>query len=70
MSYVSLDFGVVRIVSSGDPFNTVYDICVEWMIDGEWKLYRGFNSLSDDYANTNAREAAALALTLIKDKVV
>jgi hypothetical protein len=32
------------------------------MQDGEWTLYHGFNSLSDDYACTNSREAAGRAI--------
>jgi hypothetical protein len=32
------------------------------MQDGEWTLYHGFNSLSDDYAFTNSREAADRAV--------
>ena len=59
---VAHDFGLVRIVHDGDPFTKAYDIRVEWMHNGEWVLYRGFNSLSDDYANTNAREAAGVAV--------
>ena len=59
---VAHDFGLVRIVHDGDPFTKAYDIRVEWMQNGEWALYRGFNSLSDDYANTNAREAAGVAV--------
>lgn len=59
---VAQDFGKVRIVHDGSPFEVAHDIRVEIMEDGEWKFYRGFNSLSDDYANTNAREAAARAV--------
>ena len=28
-------------------------------------MYRGFNSLSDDYANTNAGEAARRAIAIL-----
>lgn len=56
-----VDFGNVRIVSDGSPFDVAYDVRVEWLVDGEWKLYKGINSLSDDYAMTNAREAAGRA---------
>lgn len=59
---VAHDFGKVRIVHDGDPFTTAYDIKVEWLVDGAWVLYHGFNSLSDDYAHTNAREAAGRAI--------
>jgi hypothetical protein len=56
-----VDFGNVRIVSDGSPFDVAYDVRVEWLRDGEWKLYHGINSLSDDYAMTNAREFAGRA---------
>ena len=48
----------VRIRSEGSPFNVASDIIVEVLKDGTWEYYHGFNSLSDDYANTNARECA------------
>lgn len=57
-----VDFGLVRIVHEGSPFEVAYDIRVEWMPEDEWEFYRGFNSLSDDYANTNARAAAVRAV--------
>ena len=59
---VAHDFGKVRIVHDGSPFERAYDIRVEWLVDGAWVLYHGFNSLSDDWANTNAREAAGRAI--------
>lgn len=59
---VASDWGLVRIVYDGSPFDVAYDIRVEWMQNGEWVLYHGFNSLSDDYAHTNAREAAGRAI--------
>ena len=60
--YIAQDFGPVRIVHDGSPFDTAYDVKVEWLVDGEWELYHGFNSLSDDYAFTNSREAAGRAI--------
>ena len=65
------DYGLVRVVSVGDPFNTAYDIRVEnYDSDADiWRLWRGFNSLSDDYAYTNAFEAAGRAIREVaKDK--
>jgi len=59
---VAHNFGLVRIVHDGSPFSTAYDIKVEWMRDGNWELYHGFNSLSDDYAFTNSKEAAGRAI--------
>ena len=59
---VAHNYGKVRIVYDGSPFDVAYDIRVEWLVDGEWVLYRGFNSLSDDYAHTNASEAASRAI--------
>lgn len=60
-----VDFGLVRIVCDGSPFDVAYDVRVEWLRDGEWKLYKGINSLSDDYAMTNARAAAGRAIAII-----
>jgi hypothetical protein len=60
--YIAHDWGKVRIVHDGSPFERAYDIRVEWLRDGEWTLYHGFNSLSDDYACTNSREAAGRAI--------
>jgi hypothetical protein len=59
---VANDFGKVRIVYDGSPFEVAYDVRVEWLVDGEWKLYHGINSLSDDYATTNAKEFARRAI--------
>ena len=58
------DYGLVRVVSIGDPFANTYDVRVEnYDSDaGIWRLWRGFNSLSDDYAYTNAFEAAGRAI--------
>jgi hypothetical protein len=58
------DYGLVRVVSLGDPFNNTYDIRVEnYDRDADiWRLWHGFNSLSDDYAYTNAIEAAGRAI--------
>ncbi len=59
------DFGLVRIVSTGlDPRVTGSDINVEFRDSGNsaWEFYCGFNSFSDDYAYTNAREAAGRAI--------
>lgn len=56
------DWGRVRIVHDGSPFDTAYDVKVEWLVEGKWKLYHGFNSLSDDYAFTNSQEAASRAI--------
>lgn len=67
--YVMHDYGLVRIVRDGDPFVKSYDIRVEVKENDAWKLYHGFNTLSDDYAYTNAREAAGRAIAEIaKDK--
>ena len=60
---VAHDFGLVRIVHLGDPMQHASDIVVETQeADGTWKRYAGFNSLSDDYAFTNSREAAGRAI--------
>ena len=59
---VAHDWGKVRIVHDGSPFETAYDVKVEWLVNGKWELYHGFNSLSDDYAFTNSKEAAGRAI--------
>lgn len=56
----------VRIVSLGDPFNNPNDLIVETLVDGEWKFFRGFNTFSNDYAYTSAREAAREAMVLFE----
>ena len=58
------DYGLVRVISLGDPFANTYDVRVEtYDNDADiWRLWRGFNSLSDDYAYTNAFEAAGRAI--------
>lgn len=65
------DYGLVRVVSVGDPYNVTYNIRVE-VYDNDadiWRLWRGFNSLSDDYAYTNAREAAGRAIKEVAREV-
>ena len=56
------DYGLVRIVSDGDPLVNSFDIKVEVNHDGKWDLYHGSNSFTDDYTYTNAREAATRAI--------
>lgn len=51
----------VRIRTEGSPFEVTNDVIVEVLKDGEWTYYSGYNSLSNDYAFTNAREAALRA---------
>ena len=65
------DWGLVRIVSHGDPFGRAYDIVVETraLPGEEWKFYHGFNSLSDDYAYTNAKEAAGRAIKKVAEEI-
>ena len=62
---VARDFGKVRIVYDGSPFDVAYDVRVEWLKNDEWVLYKGINSLSDDYAHTNASEAAGRAIAIL-----
>lgn len=62
---VSKDFGKVRIVNMGSPFDHAADIVVEVMRDGAWERYAGFNSLSDDYAFTNSQDAARRAIKML-----
>jgi hypothetical protein len=51
----------VRTVSKGSPFTEIYDLVVEVLKDGEWTYYQGFNTLSNDYAYTEARAAETRA---------
>jgi len=51
----------VRTVSKGCPFTDPYDLIVEVLKDGEWTYYQGFNTLSNDYAYSEARSAEARA---------
>lgn len=62
---VSHNYGKVRIVHDGSPFDVTYDIRVEWLKNDNWELYQGFNSLSDDYAFTNANAAAGRAIAIL-----
>lgn len=62
---IAHDYGLVRIVHLGSPMDHASDIVVETLeADGTWKRFAGFNSLSDDYAFTNSREAAGRAVKL------
>jgi hypothetical protein len=51
----------VRTINAGCPFTDTYDLIVEVLVDGEWTYYQGFNTLSNDYAYTEARAAEARA---------
>jgi hypothetical protein len=43
----------------GNSFENFFDdVHVEKLIDGQWVVQRKFNSISSDYAYTNAREYA------------
>lgn len=60
--YIAQDFGLVRIVHDGSPFDVLYDIKVEVLKNGVWTFYDGYNSLSNDYAFTESRAAAGRAI--------
>jgi hypothetical protein len=66
---VSKDFGTVRIVHDGSPFDVAYDIRVEWLVNNQWEMYKGINSLSDDYAYTNANDAAQRAIDTLAGRI-
>lgn len=51
----------VRTINSGNPFTDTYDLVVEVLVNGEWTYYQGFNTLSNDYAYSEARSAANAA---------
>jgi hypothetical protein len=63
MSYISKDYGNVRIVSE-DIYMTV-----EKLVDSEWVYVRQFNRMSDDYAITNARNYAEALVEKLKETV-
>lgn len=50
-----------KIETAGSPFEVEYDVKVykRELPAGHWEFVRGFNSLSNDYAYTSARELAA-----------
>ena len=48
----------VRINTSGDPLKKQYDVVVEVLKNGNWEMFRGFNSFTNDYAFTSANEVA------------
>jgi len=62
--YVAHNYGLVRIVHDGSPFDKAYDIRVEWKEnkDSDWTMFAGFNSLSNDYAHSEANKAASRAV--------
>ena len=62
---VAHNYGKVRIVHDGSPLDVAHDIRVEWFRDGVWKPYKLINSIADDYAYTNAQEAAGRAIKLL-----
>ncbi len=57
----------VRIVDLGSPFTETYDLVVEVLVDGKWTYYQGFNTLSNDYAYTEARAAANAAKAIYEN---
>jgi len=60
--YIAHNFGKVRIVHDGSPFDVLYDVKVEVLKDGEWTFYDGYNSLSNDYAFSEANKSAGRAI--------
>jgi hypothetical protein len=57
----------VRTINAGCPFTDTYDLVVEVLVDGEWTYYQGFNTLSNDYAYTEARAAANAAKVIYEN---
>lgn len=56
---ITADFVIARvIVTDEDPSKVASNVIVQKLENGEWVRACGFNSLSDDYAYSNAREAA------------
>jgi hypothetical protein len=55
--HIIYEKGPFRVVSLGSPYDYAFDIVVQSLdINGEWDDLKGFHSISDDYAITNARE--------------
>ena len=48
----------VRIRSEGNPMEVANDVFVEVLKDGQWVIEHAYNSMSDDYAITNAKKLA------------
>jgi hypothetical protein len=57
----------VRTINAGSPFTDTYDLVVEVLIDGEWTYFQGFNTLSNDYAYTEARQAEQAAKAIYEN---
>ena len=63
--HVFKDYGVVRVITEGSPFEVASDVKVQTLNNDVWETIRGFNSLSDDYALTNAQN---YAMQILKEK--
>jgi hypothetical protein len=48
----------VRVRIEGNPFDNAYDVFVDQLIGDQYVNKHKYNSMSDDYAYTNARNAA------------
>ena len=48
----------VRVRYDGNPMDYAYDVFVDQLVNDEWEVYTQYNSMSDDYAYTNAKQAA------------
>lgn len=57
----------VRTVTKGSPFTDTYDLIVEVLVDGKWTYYQGFNTLSNDYAYSEARAAERTAKAMYEN---
>jgi L-ascorbate metabolism protein UlaG (beta-lactamase superfamily) len=61
---VMADYGSTRVVLTGDPRLVARDVIVQQKgADGAWVEIGGYNSMSDDYAYTNARDHAKRVAT-------
>ena len=49
---------LVRVRYEGNPMDNAYDVFVDQKVDDEWTSYMKYNSMSNDYAYTDARKAA------------
>lgn len=71
-----MNIEVYKEYSPGYPVRIIFreghvarDLVVQRLVDGEWKDETSYNEMSDDYAFTNAVQAARKVCNRIDDKV-
>lgn len=56
----------VRIVKYDNPFGIAYDVRVEVLKDGQWITHWECNSLSNDFAYSDATAVAHVAAAVLR----